>query len=479
MPRIAGPRSILAATGLATRTSGLGQVHTATDGRDILRNTPDGWEVDQPWLWWDGPADGDGTGGPWGNPPPGAEGGGWASPHGYLAVPAFLQCTNLIAEQIAAMPWQVYGPDGTRSDTPAWLADPHNARLDGRSPGLDDPQVRLSRPEFWAQVITSMLWWGEAIIYTPRGSEGQILAPLWLLHPDFVEVDGGRYYVPDPRNPSDAELWEWLDESDLIVIRGHMRPGKSRGFGVVQAFLADLRLAGAVREYATNAFQRGVPAGYLKVNQPDITAATAARLQEKWMASHGGLRKRIAVLNATTDFKPLEINPQTLELINMMRLTVWEICSMFAVPPSKLGISLGDSLTYNNAQDDDARFVKDTLRVWVDRLEVAVSNRLTAGTYMKINLNSYLRANTTDRYAAYTEALNPETGWMTLNEVRGLEDLPPLPGGNVRPTPGTAARLAAAAETPAPVVVPAVPVEALTAPSRPLDEPETTGEVTS
>ena len=63
---------------------GLGNIHTATDGRDILVNTPDGWEVDKQALWWDGPADGDGTGGPFGNPPPDAELGptssGWASP---------------------------------------------------------------------------------------------------------------------------------------------------------------------------------------------------------------------------------------------------------------------------------------------------------------------------------------------------------------------------------------------------------------
>jgi len=44
---------------------------------------------------------------------------------------------------------------------------------------------------------------------------------------------------------------------------------------------------------------------------------------------------------------------------------------------------------------------------------------------MRVNLDSYLRANTTDRYAAYTQALDPETGWMTRDEVRALEELPP------------------------------------------------------
>ena len=82
---------------------GLGQIHTATDGRDILLNDPDGWEVEQPWLWWDGPADGDGTGGPWGNPPPGAE---FAAPtmHG-TTLPAVTRSVQLLT-QIAAMPWK-------------------------------------------------------------------------------------------------------------------------------------------------------------------------------------------------------------------------------------------------------------------------------------------------------------------------------------------------------------------------------------
>lgn len=411
-------------TGLERGGLKSGTVHTATDGRDILINTPDGWEVDQPWLWFDGPAGSDGAGGPFGNPPPGAIGKG-----GPATIPAFLQCTWLIAEQIASMPWQVF-TDGNKITTPAWIADPQNARLDGRSPGLDEERVRLSAPEFWSQVITSLLWFGEAFIYTPRGATGQILSPLFLIHPDYIEVEAGRFYVPtgDPYNPR-----EYLDDTELLVIRGHMRPGRSRGFGVLGAYLSDLKMARTVRDYAGTILHNGIPAGYLKVNAPDLSEASANALKTKWMAAHGGTTRKIAVLNATTDFKPLGLDPVSLELINMWRLSAWEICTMFGVPPSKLGISLGDSMTYNNAQDDDARFVKDTLRVWVDRLENAITSRLAGNTYLKINLNSYLRANTTERFAAYSQALDPATGWMTVNEVRALEDLAPIPGGDIRP----------------------------------------------
>lgn len=427
-----GPDSVSAENGSRTAAkpgAGLGNIHTATDGRDLLLNSPDGWEVERPWLWWDGPANSASSGefGPFGNPPPGAYNG----PKSWTALPVFMQCTSLIAEQIASMPWQTYRDGGLKLSPPSWIADPQAARLDGRVPTINVPLVRMSQPEFWSQVVTSLLWHGEAFIYTPRSESGQILAPLWILHPDDVEVSAGRYYVDS--NSEDGR--EYLDDDDLIVIRGHVRPGDQRGFGVLDSFREPLRLAASVRGFALNAFKSGVPAGYLKVNQPDLTPERARGLQRAWMASHGGVMKKIAVLNAVTEFHPLSVDPQTMALIDMLKITAWEICTMFGVPTSKVGLSLSDSMTYNNAQDDDARFVKDTLRVWVDRIETALTNRLPAGQYMKVNLDSYLRANTTDRFAAYAQALDPHTGWMTVNEVRALEELEPLadPAADRRP----------------------------------------------
>ena len=427
-----GPGSVSAVNGTRTTPvtgAGVGNIHTATDGRDLLVNDPDGWEVERPWLWFDGPAGADGTAlGPFGNPPPGAFNG----PKSWTALPVFMQCTALIAEQIASMPWQVFR-EGSKIDVPSWIDDPQAARLDGRVPTIDVPLVRMNQAEFWAQVIVSLLWHGEAFVYTPRNEAGTIIAPLWLLHPDDVEIAGGRYYV-DGSLDNGTER-EYLDDADLIVIRGHVRPGDQRGFGVLDAFREPLRLAAAVRGFALNVFKSGVPAGYLKVSQPDLTPERASALQRAWMASHGGVMKKIAVLNSVTEFHPLEIDPQTVALIDMLKVTAWEICTMFGVPTSKVGLSLSDSMTYNNAQDDDARFVKDTLRVWVDRIETALTNRLPRGQYMRVNLDSYLRANTTERFESYARALDPETGWMTVNEVRELEDLPRLddPAADRRP----------------------------------------------
>ena len=50
---------------------------------------------------------------------------------------------------------------------------------------------------------------------------------------------------------------------------------------------------------------------------------------------------------------------------------------------------------------------------------------ITPGTYCQFELDGLLRGDPTARAAVYTQALNPETGWMNRAEVRALEDLPP------------------------------------------------------
>ena len=110
------------------------RIHYATDGRDILFNQPDGWEVDQPWLWW---TDGDGT---FGNPPPGADGSGFLT-----SLPAVSRCTSIICDTIGGLPWDIFRGYEKLPDPP-WIQDPQALRPDAR---IVDPatllEVRLSR----------------------------------------------------------------------------------------------------------------------------------------------------------------------------------------------------------------------------------------------------------------------------------------------------------------------------------------------
>jgi phage portal protein BeeE len=64
------------------------------------------------------------------------------------------------------------------------------------------------------------------------------------------------------------------------------------------------------------------------------------------------------------------------------------------------------------------------LNPWVRRIESCLDAEFPAGTSVKIATAGLERADTTTRYNAYKTAL--DAGWMTVDEVRALEDLPPL-----------------------------------------------------
>lgn len=408
--------------------AGLGNVHYATDGRDMLFNDPDGWEVEQPWLWWEGPADGESPG-VWGNPPPGAEFGA-PSMRG-TTLPAVSRCVALIADKVASMPWKVYR-GREQIDTPAWILDPQAAARDGRRPELIGPDIRFSGVEFWTQYITSLLLWGEGIAFTPRMTDafgqptGAIVAPSYIINPRYVDVTTSGRYVVDP---GDGQEPVELDPRELIVTRSGVRPGRYRGLGVIQSHAADLANGAAVRAYADNLLQRGVPNGYLKSSKPDLDQAAATKLRAAWEGAHGDIRKSIAVLNSTTEFTPLTIDPQAMQYVEMKRLSAWDIALIFGVPPSKLGINMGQSNTYSNLESENAAFVQDCLIIVARKIEAAIDAILPAGTTLKIDFNQLLRGDTTTRFGAYQIGI--AAGFLTIDEVRAFEDLPPLTAAQV------------------------------------------------
>lgn len=400
-----------------------GKLLYATDGRDILHNSPDGWEIDQPWLWWDGPAGsdgtGDGTGGPWGNPPPGAR----STFGGGSGLPAMARCRALIADALAGVPFNVYNPANEKLPTPAWILDPQNLADEGRRAGASVARVSLSAVEFWSSVFVSAVELGEGIVYSPRvddnGNESPETVPFgargcYVLNPRDLDVEGGTYVVGETPIP----------ESDLLVIRGRVWPGKVRGHGVWDQFRAEIGLGTSVRSYASNMLGRGIPAGYLKVSAPDLDQTEADDLKRRWWAAHGGSDKRIAVLNATTEFHPLSLDPQAMQLAELLRISAWEIALIYGIPPYKLGISMGSNNTYANIESQEIDYVQDALLPWARRIESAFDAILPWGTTLKLNLDALRRADTKTRFDAYAVGLS--AGFLTVDEVRAREDLPPL-----------------------------------------------------
>jgi HK97 family phage portal protein len=386
-----------------------GRLRTATDGRDLVINSPDGWEIDAPWLWWLGPAGSDGTGGPYGNPPPGAR-----ADYAITTLPAAMRCSSIICDTLAGLPWDVKRGYETLT-TPDWIADPQALRIDGRViDAASMTAIRLSAVEFWANWITAALWYGDGYIYAPvRDAAGAPKPPLWQLHPRDVTIDAGAYWVGEIVLPSNS----------IIHLRGAAPYTNGHGTGVLDSGALDLSLAATVRQYASGVFSSGVPAGYLKSSAPSMTQEAADDLKARWLAQHGGARRSIAVLNATTEFHPISISPVDAQLSASRENSLRDVALTFGVPPYMLGIA-GDSSTYANVESRMIELRTFTLLPWETRIESTLDAQLPRGTNLKVRSDGLLRGDTATRFDAYKKAIDAE--WLLPDEVRELEGRAPL-----------------------------------------------------
>jgi HK97 family phage portal protein len=418
--------------------------HNKDEGQgDIVLNSPDGWMIEDPGLHWQGSdnlarllSESRGAvklGDTWGE-----KGRDLHTSGG--AFPAITRATSLIADTLAGLPWEVVRGRETLV-TPPWVGDPALSRPDLRVSSFNAEGVNpLSAVSWRSQLLTSALWYGDAFVLTlARDVSGQPIPPLFMLHPALVEVvtpamvgQQAQWTEPGYWVEVASDHWIRLGNDEVIQVRGMGPYWNGRGVGVLTQHWDSWQAAQALRSYCSGLYTAGIPAGYLKVTAPNLTEDQANDLKKKWAANHGGGTREVAVLNAVTDFTPIQLPPEQAQMVEATKMGILDVANAFGVEPYMLGLP-SDGSTYANIESRSLHFVRYTLLPWVRRVEAALDHVLPKGTEVKINLDSLLRADSSARVAYYSQGL--ADGWLTREEVRASEGLPDIPLPDVRQDP--------------------------------------------
>jgi Phage portal protein len=407
---------------------------------DLLVNDPDGFPSESPPVWWYGLDSGAGA---YPVGPHGPFGQGQAE-----AVPAVLRATALIVDPIAQSPLKVQelGFGGKPLGTPRWLTDPMLLRDDGRfGTQLYPASLRLPRSLFWGDLIRSSLWWGVGGFICQSDETGQPLAgTMRLVNPRLLSTtragDGSLRWSLGTDSETvvfDRDGFVQLGSSRfrLVTLRNPHSPVDPEGhsMGVFEQSPSAFRLSEQVDAYTSGQFRSGVPNGYLKVDTPGLTQDQASELKARWMAAHGNGRRSIAVLNATTQFVPINLTPVDAALDQVKRLNVADVAFAFSIDPNMLGAGLQNSASYSNVRDYFRQHAQLGIGLWVAAFQDVLSALLPGTQGVKVDFDAFTRAEPRERYEAYQVALT--AGVLTVDEVRALEGLPELPAPAAAPVP--------------------------------------------
>lgn len=351
-------------------------------------------------------------------PPPVAAGVA-VTPDSALALSAVFNAVTILSGTVASLPLLLYRRRGDSreraEDHPLW-------RL------LHDAPNPLMTSFSWRErMMVHLLLWGNSFDEVVRDRAGRVVA-LWPLMPWQVTVrpDGESGVSYEVRDKAGSRV---LSRAEVLHIAGLGFDGVV-GRSVIAVARESLGLGLAAQEYGARFFGSGAHlSGVLEY--PGVLSDDARRrLREEWTQAYSGVSRahRVAILEEGLKFSPISIPPDDAQFLQTREFQIEEIARWFNLPPHMLkDLRRG---TYANVEHQAIEFLRYSLLPWLRRIESQIGLQLLDGTdlYAEHLIEGLLRGDTESRYRAY--AIARQWGWLSANDVRRLENLDPVPGGD-------------------------------------------------
>ena len=333
------------------------------------------------------------------------------------SIGALYAAVKLYADTVASLPVGAFIRDGgvRRPVTrPRWMDNPIPA-----NPNYTGFQFRHA-------VTSSLLLDGNAFILFLTDRLGDVVETR-VLSPQSVEIKsdemGAPIYIVSNGTTSFS-----VGPDQMVHIPLFATAGNQRGMSPVEHHRTTLGLASATQLYAAKFYENGAaPAAVIKV-PGELTQDVADSLRASFDRRHASVQNmhKIAVLTGGADFQQMSAKISDMQLVETMHWGVESIARIYGVPLQLL--QYPEATSHAQSEVLMQSWLRVGLGPMVTRIEAGLQ-RLIVGetTFVRLNIDGLLRPMTKERYDAYAVALN--NGFLSLDEVRALEDRPPLPEG--------------------------------------------------
>jgi HK97 family phage portal protein len=351
-----------------------------------------------------------------------------------LSIAAVWACVRVISEAMAALPVHVVERRGDRRD----VVETHPA---GWLLSVSPDEVMPATA--WIEAITAhALMRGNGYASIRRRENGEPVS-LHLELPDRVRVrlaEPGETIGGIVLRAGEVVYEVQTDGGETQLVRGgdmfHFRGlgyDGLQGYSVVEFARQSMGMSSALETFGASFFGKGArPAGVLATDQA-LKPEQVEQLRDQWEKAQGGPRnaQRTAVLGGGLKWMAVDVPPEEAQFLESRRFQVLEICRWFRVPPHM--VAELERATHSNVEQMSIEFVQYALLPWVRRFETEAALKLLGRNQrgrmqIRFNLAGLLRGDLKTRYEAY--AIGRQNGWLSPNDVRRLEDLNPIAGGD-------------------------------------------------
>ncbi|WP_380177812.1 phage portal protein [Kalamiella sp. sgz302252] len=331
-------------------------------------------------------------------------------------------CVRLLSESVSTLPLKIYErqPDGSRKPATTHPAYQVLCRR---------PNMEMTPSRFMLMVVASICLRGNAFVEKKMiGNRMVSLVPLLPQNMVVKRLDNGNLEY----TYTEAQAQRVIPVKNLMHIRGFGLDGvcgmmpMAEGRDVIGSAMA-------VEESAAKIFENGLQSsGFLSADQA-LDKDQRERLRGYMQAFTGSRNAgKIMVLEGGLKYQNVTMNPEAAQMLESRAFSIEEICRWFRVPPFMVGHADKQSSWASSVEGMNLQFLTNTLRPLLVNIEQEISRCLLDGDddlFAEFSVEGLLRADSAGRAAYYTTAL--QNGWMSRNDVRRLENMPPIEGGEL------------------------------------------------
>ena len=331
-----------------------------------------------------------------------------------LQIAAVVACVGLRSGAFAQLPLKGYRdrPDGTTEllpTQPELLRSPSDVVV----PSVWKTQMSISR-DLWGYALGKVTAWDGA--FYPKRTEW--IDPS-LVHPKMVGA---------------AIEWrigrEVVDSSLLVHVPSRwVPPGYPVGISPLE-YSGLVELAKRAQDFGRDWFRSGaVPSAIIR--SPEAISSTEAdnileRILARWR------NRQPAVIGSGLTYEQVSVNANESQFLETITHIAAEIATSFNLPPSKIGAAIaGQNVTYSNRDQDQLAYLVDSINPDLVVIQESLDRYSPRGQYCRFNTGAFLRSDLKTRYESYRIGIAGK--FLTPNEARAWEEMPPIDGGDSIP----------------------------------------------
>jgi HK97 family phage portal protein len=337
---------------------------------------------------------------------------------------AVFSCVRVLAETYASCPIMLYkkNKDGSRepvNDLPIYDLL-HST-----------PNEEMAAFNFKESTMMSLNLGGNAVIQKLYNRFGEVVG-LYPFKWDRVKIE---------RSKETNKLEYHIDGNKMVLQRNEVIhiPGLSFdgiiGLSPLTYAARSVNLGLSYEKFGVNFYKNGAHAGGILEHPNALSDASFERLKKDFANSYQGLANtgKPIILEDGMKYNPITIDPVDAQLLESRKFQVEDICRIYRVPLHL--VQNLDRATNNNIEHQSLEFIMYTMLPWFKRSEDCYNSQgLTRehrqdGYYLEHKIDGLLRGDAKSRSEAY--AAGRQWGWLSVNDIRKLENLNPIANGDI------------------------------------------------